>query len=107
MATDGPDPPRCDPEIYRNGHGVFMTSTIPSNAMEGWVRRFAALSGQPVDWHFLGGRAVVLALGDLARVREAIETLLPQHDELFLAACESLGIKRYAPVPHRWLSEDQ
>lgn len=87
MATDGPTPPPCDPEIFKRGEMVFMTHTIPSNAMEGWVRQVAERSKQRVDWHFAGGRACVLALGDLDAVRKAIEELMPEHDRLYKAAC--------------------
>ena len=86
MATDGPDPLPCDPKIFKNGKTVFVTHTIPSNAMEGWVKKVAAMSGQPVDWHFAGGRAVILALGDLPKVMTAIHSLMPEHDALYRAA---------------------
>lgn len=82
MATDGPTPPPCSEEIYSRGTCVFRTHSIPSNAMEGWVKQVAAKSGQPVDWHFAGGQARVLALGDLNRVAEAIQELMPEHDRL-------------------------
>lgn len=73
MATDGPTPAPCNQKIYKHGEVVFVTHTIPSNAMEGWVKKVAERSGQPVDWHFFGGRAVVKALGDLVKVNEAIQ----------------------------------
>jgi hypothetical protein len=86
MATDGPDPPPCNPEIYKNGTPVFMTHSIPSNAMEGWVKKVAAKCGLPVDWHFVGGRAVILTTGDTKVVRKAIESLFHEHDELYKKA---------------------
>lgn len=82
MATDGPDPKPCDRKIYKQGEHVFTTFGIPSNAMEGWVKQVAAKSGQPVDWFFYGGRAVVLALGDIQKVNAAINDLMPEHDRL-------------------------
>ena len=92
MATDGPTPPPCDPKIFSEGQQVFTTSTIPSNAMEGWVRKVAQQSGQPVDWHFVGGRARVLALGDIERVQSVIAALMPEHDALMQKALEDLGL---------------
>lgn len=86
MATDGPDPPPCDKKVFQNGELVFVTHTIPSNAMEGWVKKVAKRSGQRVDWHFAGGRACVLALGDIAKVHQAIVDLLPEHDRLYRTA---------------------
>ena len=100
MATDGPDPPPCDRDVFDHGTCVFVTHTIPSNAMEGWVKNVAKLSGQRVDWHFSGGRACVRALGDLNAVERAIEKLLPEHDELYFAEVKSiLGYTNEAP---RW-----
>ncbi len=81
-ATDGPCPPPCNPEIFAKGEQVFLTNSIPSNAMEGWVRKVAKESGQPVDWHFAGGHARVLALGDLKKVGAAIAKLKSEHDRL-------------------------
>lgn len=82
LSTDGPTPPPCDPKIFTEGVQVFVTDTIPSNAMEGWVRQVAEKSEQPVDWHFAYGRAEVLALGDVDRVRIAVQELMPEHDRL-------------------------
>ena len=86
MATDGPDPAPCNDEVFKKGTHVFTTHSIPSNAMEGWVKQVAERSGQRVDWHFAGGRACVLALGDLEKVKEAIAELQPEHDRLFQEA---------------------
>jgi hypothetical protein len=82
MATDGPTPAPCDPDIYRNGRLAFSTHSISSNRMEDWVKRVAKESGQPVDWHFAGGIACVKTTGDLGRVDAAIKKLMPLHDEL-------------------------
>lgn len=74
--------PPCARNIYANGTLVMMTHTIGSQEMEGWVKKVAELSGQPVDWHFAGGRACILALGDLSKVRAAIKELISEHDDL-------------------------
>lgn len=62
---------KCDPVIYKQGQRVFLTHTIPSVKIEKWIKQVAAQSGQPVDWHYVGGRAVILALGDLSKVYAA------------------------------------
>jgi hypothetical protein len=82
MASDGPTPPPCDPEVFRFGELMLITDTVPSNAMEQWVRKVAERSGQRVDWHFAGGRACVVALGDLRAVCAAIEELKPELDQV-------------------------
>lgn len=78
----GATPPPCDRDVYASGTLVMMTHTIGSQEMEKWVKKVAELSGQQVDWHWAGGRACVLALGDLTRVRAAIKEMMPEHDRL-------------------------
>ena len=58
---------RCDKDIYDNGTQVFLTHTISGKDIEKWVQKIAEESGEKVDWHYFGGRAVVLALGDLKK----------------------------------------
>ena len=77
MATDGPTPPPCDPEILKNGR-LVITLQGSSNAVENWVKRVAEMAGARLDWHYVGGIAHVLHLGDdesLQRVHTAIENL--------------------------------
>lgn len=92
MATDGPTPPPCDDLIYSQGTTVFVGDTIGSCAIERWVKKIAKTSGQCVDWHWAGGRANVLAIGDIEKVRAAIEQHKPEYDELHAAACRKLGV---------------
>lgn len=111
MATDGPTPLDCAAEVYERGTLMFQTASIGgSNAVERWVQKIAATSAQPVDWHFAGGRVMVLALGDLARVRAAIREHMPEHDALFRAdAAKYLGADYAASLnPYRpaWWSDD-
>jgi hypothetical protein len=72
----------CDPEVYRDGELILHTQNIDYHDMEAWVRRVAEESGQRVDWHPTGGSPCVLALGDLAKVRETVLRLLPELDAL-------------------------
>jgi hypothetical protein len=88
MATDGPTPPRCDDKVFKHGKAVFSTNTIPSCAMEGWVKKVAKKSGQRVDWHFMGGTAIVKALGDVNAVKAAIIELKAEHDDLYWKTCK-------------------
>jgi hypothetical protein len=77
MATDGPDPPPCNPEIFKNGRTVCVLDGS-SNAVERWVQSVAKKANAQVDWHYSGGRANVLHLGDddsRQRVLEVIENL--------------------------------
>ena len=90
MATDGPTPPPCDPRIYTEGQTVFVGDTLGSNAMERWVQKIAKDSGQPVDWHWSGGRANVLALGDREAVTAALLKHRPEYDRLHAEAVAKL-----------------
>lgn len=76
MATDGPDPAPCAAEIYKHGAVVYQTHGVSSNRMESWAQRIAFESGQPVDWHFMAGWAIVKGLGDLKLIQAAIENNL-------------------------------
>ncbi|PJE74034.1 MAG: hypothetical protein COV01_02945 [Candidatus Taylorbacteria bacterium CG10_big_fil_rev_8_21_14_0_10_41_48] len=90
MATDGPTPTPCDQKVFDKGTCLFVSNSIPSNAMEGWVTKVKEKSGQPVDWHFAGGRARVLALGDLERVKTVMKELKSEHDDLWREAVSKI-----------------
>lgn len=68
----------CDSEVVKRGRYV-CTLDGPSNnggqAIETWVQTFAKETDARLDWHYSGGRAVVLHLGDDAThqcVREVL-----------------------------------
>jgi hypothetical protein len=106
MATDGPTPAPCNPEVFSHGEVMLVTHSISSNRMEQWVKKVAKISGQPVDWHFVGGRAVIKALGDITKVRSAMDDLFPLLEDLrrassvtstSLCTCAAMGKKN---IPH-------
>lgn len=77
MATDGPTPSPCNPDIFKHGEGVCVVDGS-SNAVERWVKAVAKKADAKVDWHYSGGRANVLHLGDdgsRQRVLNAISEL--------------------------------
>lgn len=78
MATDGPDPEPCNPDVFKSGDYVGWLHGPGSNAIERWVKALAEKTGQRIDWHFVGGRARVLALGDVNAAREAFEAAIPE-----------------------------
>jgi len=75
MATDGPDPPPCNCTVFDKGKTVIVVATRGACAFERWVKEVQDLSGQQVDWHYFGGRAFVLYLGDFATVVATIAEL--------------------------------
>ena len=76
----------CQIEIYEKGTEVFLTHTIATKDIEEWIKKVAKESGQKVDWYYAGGRAFVLALGDIDKVKETLKKLRPEHDELYRKA---------------------
>ncbi len=82
MATDGPTPPPCDPDILQKGTTVCVVDGR-ANAVERWVKAVATRANAQVDWHYVGGRANVLHLGDEAShqcVLNAIDALKGELD---------------------------
>lgn len=79
MATDGPTPPPCNGDIFEKGQSVVAIDGS-SNAVERWVQAVAKKARARVDWHYSGGIANVLHLGNdksRARVEAAITELEP------------------------------
>jgi len=74
MATDGPTPAPCDTEIFEKGEPVALLDGS-SNAVESWVQEVAKTAEARVDWHYSGGVAQIIHLGDMEsrrRVEKAI-----------------------------------
>ncbi len=73
----------ADPEVFRAGTLVFVTHTISAAMTEEWIRRIRESgAGFKIDWHYSGGRARVLVLGDMAAARQAIYSQRPVHDRM-------------------------
>jgi hypothetical protein len=88
MATDGPTPKPCDRKIFREGQPIALLDGS-SNAVENWVQAVAKRAEARVDWHYSGGVAQVLFLGDAderARVEQAILALIPELNGNVIAA---------------------
>jgi hypothetical protein len=67
----------CDQEIFAKGKPVCIADA-GSEHMEPWVQSIAEMAKARVDWHYSGGIAQVLHLGDAesrARVEKAIDRL--------------------------------
>lgn len=54
---------RCDQKIYEKGTPICLLAGPPAKDIEAWVKAIAKKTDQRVDWHFVGGRAVVKFLG--------------------------------------------
>lgn len=69
--ADTPAP--CNQEVFEKGEVAFVMAGKRSADIEEYVQGLAKQTGQQVDWHFVGGRAVVKVLGDVSVVREAAQ----------------------------------
>lgn len=70
-----------------NGVGLCVLDAS-MRAAEAWAQKVAARSGQRVDWHYSGGRANVLVLGDHAVALMAARELAPELDGTVLRFSE-------------------
>lgn len=101
----------CDPIIAKHGDVMFTTGIGPAESIERWVKSIALVSGQKVDWHYSSGRAHVLAVGDMARVKQAIRETMGEHDAIWREDYKTY-LKRYpdGACPFRpkwWTSRDE
>lgn len=84
------DPIKCDGDVFKDGSAVCVLNAR-SKAAEAWVQAVAQESGQRVDWHYSGGRANVLFIGDHAKVVAAVHKLAPSLDGTVLRIFEQDG----------------
>ena len=72
--------PPCDTVIFRNGKLVFKIMGWERYGIEEWTKSIARESGQSVDWYWNSGCdvAYIVAIGDLAMVKKAIKSSLPE-----------------------------
>ncbi len=81
MATDGPNPPPCDSEVFHWGETIAIGHAA-SNEMERWVRAVAEKADARLDWHFTGGTANILFLGDPEARARTTEVLTEMASDL-------------------------
>ena len=71
---------RCDADVFKDGVPLLLADTGEAGGaklFEAWVQDVASDSDQRVDWHYSGGIAQVLVLGDHAKATEAAKGLEP------------------------------
>lgn len=78
IKTDNPPTP-CKKEIYEKGKFVTWIIGANSATIEEYVRFIAKITETETDWHYFGGRAQVLTLGDPAIVRQVLAENWLQH----------------------------
>jgi len=70
------NPPKCDSDVYANGKSVMIMAGANATIIEVIVKEAARISGEPVDWHYFGGRANIMTTGDAEKVREVLTRLV-------------------------------
>lgn len=102
-------PPPCDREVFTRGEPVAALNAARW-AAETWVQAVAKESGQRVDWHYSGGIAQVLFLGDRTKVDAAIDKLVSALDGTILRrfGATSAGLYRggVTPLPEGTIAVD-
>lgn len=71
-------PQPCDREVFEKGQPLLAAHTGlggGAEIFEFWIQNLAKLSGQRIDWHYSGGIAQVLFIGDRAAIVSAIKQL--------------------------------
>ena len=98
--------PNTTTEFRRDSKPVFMSHTIRALPFEKWVQKVAKLSGQQVDWGFIGGRAIVRYVGDREKVIQAINDLKAAHDAIYIKELSKLGLRpRDCPPPWYFIED--
>ncbi len=72
MKVAGGDLAPCSHEMFKGGKYVCLISGGSARLIDRFVKEVAEYSDQPVDWHYMGGRARVVTIGDTAKVWDAI-----------------------------------
>jgi len=83
MNSSETKPVGCDPEIYRDGKCVALIAGGSAKEIESFVKEVALVTGEPIDWHYVAGRARVLTTGDVVKVREQI--MLSESGDMVIA----------------------
>lgn len=74
-APEAGSPPQCEREIYERGVWVATIADRSAKEIEQLIIECRHATGERVDWHYIGGRGVVKALGNVV----AVKNYLRQH----------------------------
>ncbi len=67
----------CREEIYKLGKVVAVYDSGPI-AMQNLVEAASEECGFKIDWHYVGGRAVVKTLGDVVKAESVLDKMIPR-----------------------------
>lgn len=77
----------CDPEIFNSGIAVAVIADRGGDAIEALVQQIATETGVRIDWHYVAGRGIVRAIGDIQKARDAFRP----HANSYLMVVEEDG----------------
>jgi len=77
----------CDPAIF-GGHFVLALTGPRASMIEAFVKHVRETARLRIDWHFVGGRAVIKCLGSVAKAKAALQKWWPALE----TACEVRGV---------------
>ena len=66
------DAGKCDKEIYEKGEYVGTVTGADAFTIEAFVKCVSDATGVRMDWHYVGGRGRVLAIGDVEKARRVL-----------------------------------
>lgn len=114
MEDEKTSPKPCDPEIFSKGEGICILDA-PSWPMEHWVQRLSEKSGEKLDWHYMGGRAILMHIGTVRshrKVQQVIREMdpdpeirilsfvdMPEESAVFVLQVDSDMTLRSSPSP--------
>jgi hypothetical protein len=77
LSAENEQPGSCAQEVFDKGVQILRFAGPRSWMIEGYVLAASEKAGVPIDWHFAGGRAVVLALlKDDEKAHAALKSLM-------------------------------
>lgn len=77
------NPEPCNQEIYEKGTVVIVIAG-PSREIEEYVVSMREKTQQPrIDWHYVAGRGMVKALGDIELIRKTMLENPPNLQHMF------------------------
>jgi hypothetical protein len=85
----------CDEDIWREGNALVTISEAPKALVEELCRRMSNPPDLRVDWHYCGGRPIILYIGSLDLARAALEKQL----EWFNSECDRHFKERHPDWP--------
>lgn len=82
LSTKQVRPAPCDKNLFKEGVEVLRLAGPRMWAIESYVTEASRRAGVPIDWHFCGGIAIVLAFEkDAGKAIEILGQLMPSLEE--------------------------